>query len=102
VDAWGGQGRGADIKINNLNTKGDVNMPIDNKDSWIAHSRDISGKQWYDTKQVMRKLNCSRGTVQRLMDTGGLKPIHLGRTLRFIPEQVDELMARMEKEALAQ
>jgi len=70
------------------------------KSDHIAEAGEVSGKVWYDVKQVMKKLNCSRNTVYRLVDKGELKPVRFRTTMRFIPEQVEDLMTRLEKEAI--
>ena len=77
-------------------------MSSDIKAKYIAEAGPTTGKEWYDIKQVMKKLNCSRRFVNSLTELGTLHPVRLGRHLRFIPEEIEELMARLEKEALAQ
>ena len=66
------------------------------KSDHIAEAGEISGKVWYDIKQVMKKLNCSQTHAHRLIRAGQLKPIRFGRLVRFVPEEIEELMTREE------
>ena len=45
--------------------------------------------------EVQRLLNVSRATVNRLLDRGELRRIHIGRAVRIPSEDVESLMHRL-------
>jgi excisionase family DNA binding protein len=46
---------------------------------------------------VRELLNCSRNTVSRLIQTGKLRPMRLGRAVRFHPEDVRRLIEELRR-----
>lgn len=48
-------------------------------------------------RDVMRLLNCSRNTVTRMTATGRLRPMKLGRAVRFHPEDVRRMIEEMRR-----
>jgi len=45
-----------------------------------------------DTKEVADALRVSRVTVWRLMQSGELRPVRIGRAVRFRPQDVDRVL----------
>ena len=52
--------------------------------------------------RTREELECSRSTVRRLRADGLLIPIHLGRSIRYIPEEVRQFVAKLRCEASGQ
>ena len=50
-------------------------------------------------REVGEQLRLGRSTVRRLMDTGQLAPIRIGRSLRFAATDVQAYIARLREEA---
>lgn len=46
--------------------------------------------------EVQRTLNVSRATVNRLLDRGELRRIHIGRAVRIPSEDVDAFVRRLQ------
>jgi excisionase family DNA binding protein len=49
------------------------------------------------THDVRKLLNCSRNTVDRMVATGKLRRLKLGRAVRFHPDDVRQLIEELRK-----
>jgi excisionase family DNA binding protein len=55
-------------------------------------TKEIVGRPLYTTGQVARKMNVSKRTIYRMVDDQQLHPTRLRGCLRFLPEEIEEII----------
>jgi excisionase family DNA binding protein len=58
---------------------------------------DLQLDQLLTVKDVRKLLNCSRNTIDRMIATGKLRRLKLGRAVRFHPDDVRQLIEELRK-----
>ncbi|MBI4235860.1 MAG: helix-turn-helix domain-containing protein [Chloroflexi bacterium] len=47
-------------------------------------------------KEAVRRLSIGRSTFRTLMDRGSIRPVRIGRSIRFTPEEIERFVRSLE------